>query len=141
MVAVAIPAAPTGNSAGIRINERDRRKAKGAFYTPPRLARLLARWALEGNPSRILEPSFGDGVFLQAAYDALIEAGVPGPESRLTGVEIDADAAQQACERIPNLKADQLHCEDLLSLEAQVVGQAVRSNPWQPPVHSTPSPY
>ncbi len=132
MVAVAIPAAPTGDSVGIRINERERRKATGAFYTPPRMARLLARWALESDPSRILEPSFGDGVFLQAAYDALAEAGVPAPASRLTGVEIDAAAAQRACERIPNLKADQLHCEDLLSLEPTLLGEpfeAILGNP------------
>jgi adenine-specific DNA-methyltransferase len=132
MVAVAIPAAPMGDPAEIRINERDRRKATGAFYTPPRMARLLARWALEGDPSRILEPSFGDGVFLKAAYDALSEEGIPAPASRLTGVEIDPDAARRVCERIPNLKTDQLHCGDLLSLEPALLGEpfeAILGNP------------
>src|SRR5438477_12311985 len=99
------------------VDERERRKATGAFYTPPRMARLLARWALEGNPRRILEPSFGDGVFLQAANETLVEAGVPAPATRLTGVEIDACAVQRAYERIPNVNADQLHHGDLLSLE------------------------
>ena len=132
MVAVAIPAAPMGDPAEIRINERDKRKATGAFYTPPRMARLLAKWALGGHPSRILEPSFGDGVFLKAAYDALSEEGVPAPASRLTGVEIDPDAAQRVCERIPDLKTDQLHCGDLLSLEPALLGEpfeAILGNP------------
>jgi adenine-specific DNA methylase len=46
-------------------------KLKGAYYTPPALARWLVRWALAApaarrKPVRVLEPGCGDGVFLEA---------------------------------------------------------------------------
>lgn len=40
-------------------------KLRGAYYTPPELANFIVRWGLDNNVSRILEPSCGDGVFLE----------------------------------------------------------------------------
>lgn len=41
-------------------------KLRGGYYTPADLAHFLTRWVLAINPKRILEPSCGDGVFLQS---------------------------------------------------------------------------
>lgn len=98
------------------------RKARGVYYTPPGLAKVLAEWALDPRPERILEPAFGDGVFMRAAFAALVNAGVPDPQSRLVGVEIDPDAPQRLRESGLELNPGQLHQSDLLALDAKRVG-------------------
>lgn len=41
-------------------------KLRGGYYTPPDLAEFLVRWVKEISPTKILEPSCGDGVFFSA---------------------------------------------------------------------------
>ena len=41
-------------------------KLRGGYYTPPDLAEFLVRWVKEIKPTKILEPSCGDGVFFSA---------------------------------------------------------------------------
>ncbi len=44
-------------------------KLRGGYYTPLDLAAYITRWTLEKNPKTLLEPSCGDGVFVQALSD------------------------------------------------------------------------
>jgi len=44
-------------------------KLRGGYYTKPDMALFLARWVLEKKPRTILEPSCGDGAFIQAIAD------------------------------------------------------------------------
>jgi adenine-specific DNA-methyltransferase len=127
---------PTSALGGVARNGEavadSQRKANGVYYTPPRLARLLARWALARNPERILEPAFGDGVFLRAAHEILTEEGVPDPASRLYGVEVDPQGAKRIRESGLRLRARQLRQADLLSLDAERLGggfDAILGNP------------
>lgn len=52
-------------------------KLRGGYYTPQNLADYVTKWVLSNNPKTILEPSCGDGVFIQAVanngYDPNIE--------------------------------------------------------------------
>lgn len=52
-------------------------KLRGGYYTPQNLADYVTKWVLSKNPKTILEPSCGDGVFIQAiannGYDSNIE--------------------------------------------------------------------
>jgi len=41
-------------------------RSLGAFYTPASAAGVMADWVLRSGYDRVLEPSFGDGVFLHA---------------------------------------------------------------------------
>lgn len=41
-------------------------KLRGGYYTPPDLAQFIARWVSVNQPKSVLEPSCGDGVFLDA---------------------------------------------------------------------------
>jgi adenine-specific DNA methylase len=41
-------------------------KLRGGYYTPQDLAEFLVRWVKEIKPTKILEPSCGDGVFFSA---------------------------------------------------------------------------
>jgi hypothetical protein len=52
------------------------RKARGAFFTPPAIADYLADWAVEGDAgARVLDPTCGESVFLEAAGRRLRSAG------------------------------------------------------------------
>jgi adenine-specific DNA-methyltransferase len=107
-------------------------KLNGVYYTPPRLAGILSDWALKKNPERILEPAYGGGVFLQAAHEALIRQGVPHPESRLFGVEIDPAGPTRLLDRGLRLPSTHLHEGDLLSLDVDALGgcfEAIVGNP------------
>ncbi|HBW42144.1 MAG TPA: SAM-dependent methyltransferase [Leclercia adecarboxylata] len=52
-------------------------KLRGGYYTPQNLADYVTKWVLSKHPKTILEPSCGDGVFIQAVanngYDSNIE--------------------------------------------------------------------
>ena len=41
----------------------------GSYYTSQRIANYMVEWALRDKSDSLLEPSFGDGVFLDAAFD------------------------------------------------------------------------
>lgn len=80
------------------------RKARGAYYTPTAIATFLSNWAIGGRPSAaVLDPTCGDGAFLQAAGRALRALGVAEP--RLAGIDIDQEALRQTVER---LRVDEL---------------------------------
>jgi adenine-specific DNA-methyltransferase len=66
-------------------------KLRGGYYTPADLATFLARWVGQINPTRILEPSCGDGAF----FDALSRAG-GFEDATITGFELDPDEAAKA---------------------------------------------
>jgi adenine-specific DNA-methyltransferase len=110
----------------------DERRANGVYYTPPSLARVLADWAIEHRPARILEPSFGNGVFLRAAADLLSKSGVSDPEQRLFGVDIDPKAQVRIKNSGLQLRENQLWTGDLLSLDVDDLGgpfEAIIGNP------------
>ncbi len=60
-------------------------KRTGAFYTPPPLARFLSDWAVLPG-ARVLEPSAGDGRFVEAVV-------ATGRASAVCAIELDPHAA------------------------------------------------
>lgn len=66
-------------------------KLRGGYYTPPDLAAFLAKWVKEISPTRVLEPSCGDGEFFSAL------ATVKGyKKAEILGFELDAIEAKKA---------------------------------------------
>jgi adenine-specific DNA-methyltransferase len=49
--------------------ERETLREKGQFWTPPWLARVMARWVTEHNPETLFDPAVGPGTFFSAARD------------------------------------------------------------------------
>lgn len=77
------------------------RKARGAFFTPPALARFITDWAIRSGSDRVLEPSCGDAAFLLPAAARLRSLGARGRlDGLLNGVEIHAPSAAQAQARL-----------------------------------------
>jgi len=67
------------------------RKTRGAFFTPPAIADFLAHWALAGRAgARVLDPTCGEGVFLQAAARRLRDLGSAdgGLDGQVYGVDV-----------------------------------------------------
>jgi adenine-specific DNA-methyltransferase len=63
-------------------------KELGAFYTSPGVADFLVSWAIRGWTDRVIDPSFGGGVFLRAAAQRVRELGGK-PSSAVFGIEFD----------------------------------------------------
>lgn len=63
----------------------DEKKLRGGYYTPPPIARLLARWAVSDDAT-VLEPSCGEGEIVEAAAQRATRGNV-------VAVELFADEA------------------------------------------------
>jgi adenine-specific DNA-methyltransferase len=73
-------------------------KLRGGFYTEPTLAAFLVRWISGIRPKSLLEPSCGDGAFL----DAIERVTIPTLK-KITACELDRKEAAKAAART-NLK-------------------------------------
>jgi adenine-specific DNA-methyltransferase len=73
------------------------RKRRGAFFTPYGIAEHLAEWALrgEGNEGLVLDPTCGEGVFLLAAAEKLVQGTQSRGTSRLFGVDIHESSLRE----------------------------------------------
>ena len=85
-----------------RFTELDQDKLRGGYYTSSEVATWLCAWAIRSPKDRVLEPSCGDGVFLEAAAKRFAELGARSPAiaRQLTGVEIVAGEADRARARL-----------------------------------------
>lgn len=76
------------------------RKARGAFFTPDRVARYITDWAVRSMSDRVLEPSCGEASFLLAAVDRLAvlrgSEQVENQGGTLDGVELHKESADAA---------------------------------------------
>ena len=85
-----------------RFADQNLDKLRGGYYTPAQLAQWLAAWSVQKRADRILEPSCGDGSFLNAATTRLIELGAGSHEivKQLVGIEIVPTEAEKARARM-----------------------------------------
>lgn len=101
-----------------RFTELDEVKMRGGYYTSYAVAEWLCAWAIRLPTDRVLEPSCGDGVFLDAAAKrlALLGACTDAIALQMTGVEIIAAEAEQARARLQDAleqrAADVVNCSD-----------------------------
>jgi adenine-specific DNA-methyltransferase len=75
-------------------------KLRGGFYTKPEIADFLVRWVSKKNPRSVLEPSCGDGVFIESLRRKNISSLEVG-----FGCEIEPDEAEKAKEKTRKWKA------------------------------------
>lgn len=82
-------------------------KLRGGFYTDPAIASFLTRWIKTAKPESILEPSCGDGVFLE-----MIEKQRISSLKHVIACEIEPNEAKKARKRT-DLPARILNCDFL----------------------------
>lgn len=115
-------------------------KLHGGYYTPAPLAGFLVEWAIKSPSTSVLEPSCGDGVFLEAVVNRLLELGI-SPDSissQITAVEINPEEADKAGNRlrkiITNHAAPSILKEDFFKLcESVLAGRKFDSIVGNPP--------
>ena len=73
------------------IKDASAEKLRGAYYTPPAIASFILHWGINGgHDADILEPSCGDGVFLECLRNDNL------PFNTVTAVEYEAAEAEKA---------------------------------------------
>lgn len=70
-------------------------KLRGGYYSPYNLAEYITKWILKDSPSSILEPSSGDGVFIDAIYNTSVDKN-----EELTIVELVESEYAKSVEKI-----------------------------------------
>ncbi|MCC0087744.1 N-6 DNA methylase [Aeromonas veronii] len=50
-------------------SDQTTQKLRGGYYTPQNLADYVTKWVLQKQPKSVLEPSCGDGVFINALHN------------------------------------------------------------------------
>lgn len=75
-------------------------KLRGGYYTPKAIAKYITEWAVRSSTDTVLEPSCGDGSFLEAVCTRLSELGCPVKSlpSQILGVELDSSEARKAAQ-------------------------------------------
>lgn len=73
-------------------------KLRGAYYTPLQLSDAMVSFFAEDNIKNILEPSCGDGVFV----DSIIQKGLLNDSISITAIEIEESEAEKVKERYNN---------------------------------------
>lgn len=94
-----------------RFTNLDEDKLRGGYYTSSDVAAWLVAWAIQSPKDRVLEPSCGDGAFLEAAARRYAALGVRKSTiaNSLTGVEIVASEAARARQKLTSLLGTGAH--------------------------------
>ncbi|HEY5043732.1 MAG TPA: N-6 DNA methylase [Verrucomicrobiae bacterium] len=104
-------------------DEREALRVKGQFWTPPWLAKVMARWVTQDNPEILFDPAVGPGTFFAAAR----EAGFTG---EFHGFELHTNAFADGWKL--GLKLDDFHhvqIADFISTSLPEKFSAIVSNP------------
>lgn len=109
----------------------EQRKARGAFFTPPEVARYIVDWAIRGRVDRVLEPSCGEAVFLVEAAKRLSDLGAnPGLSGQLHGAELHEQSAKAAGAILRGHGHESsIALGDFLAAEPESIYDAVIGNP------------
>lgn len=105
----------------------DTQKDLGAFYTCPDAAEQMAAWALQRPGMRILEPSFGSGIFLRAARR--VAAKRFNGDMSIVAAELSPQEYARAKESIDPRK-DVLHLGDFLQMPLTQVDAVIGNPPY-----------
>lgn len=83
------------------IENLDSKKLRGGYYTPHSITDFICKWAITKPTQTVLEPSCGDGNFIESAIQRFIELGVPKNElyGLIKGIEVIEVEAEKSKER------------------------------------------
>ena len=83
---------------GLVKEKLDAQKLRGGYYTPKEIAHFLCKWAIDENTGKVLEPSCGDGNFVEEAILRFKELGFDdnGLRNRIKGIELIEEESLKA---------------------------------------------
>lgn len=94
-------------------------KLRGAYYTPLQLAKTMVGLFASQNISTVLEPSCGDGVFIDALQDQNLLYKV----KELVAVEIEKDESEKVRKKYSEFKQIEVYTKDFFEYYNQVLGK------------------
>ena len=94
-------------------------KLRGAYYTPQKLADAMVRLFASEEINSVLEPSCGDGVFL----DGLSDTGLLDKIRHIEAVEIEAPEAKKVCDRYKEYPQIEVINEDFFDFYKKTLGK------------------
>ena len=94
-------------------------KLRGSYYTPTQLAEAMVELFASQNISTILEPSCGDGVFI----DSLEKHDFLSKINKLTAIEIESDEAEKVRNRYFDLEQVEVYTEDFFNYYNRILGK------------------
>lgn len=115
----------SGDSAGLVLDRPATRRQLGAYYTPRSAANYMADWLVRHADDHILDPSFGDGMFLHAVLTTATQRNLTAVQ--LSGVEIDETTQAWSVLKQQSLDIHLRH-DDFLNVAPFKV-QAIIGNP------------
>lgn len=97
-----------GSTHSGRFTNLDQDKLRGGYYTSSAVADWLCAWAIRSQRDCVLEPSCGDGVFLESAARRLAAVGARSTSiaRQISGVEINSIEASKARARLSSRLKD-----------------------------------
>lgn len=94
-------------------------KLRGAYYTPLQLANAMVSLVASHDITNVLEPSCGDGVFLDSLASLNLLDSIPG----VTAVEIEDDEVEKVSNKYRDKKNVHVLNEDFLDFYQRVYGK------------------
>ena len=87
------------------IEKINNQKLTGGYYTPPEITKFICNWAITSVENTVLEPSCGDGNFIEACVIRFKEIGLSQENlcSHIKGIELIEQVANKANLRGVNL--------------------------------------
>ena len=113
--------------------DNSEQKLRGAYYTPLQLADAMVELFASQNISTVLEPSCGDGVFL----DSLKNQKLLNKVKKLTAVEIEPEEAEKVRSRYSDFGQIEVCTEDFFDYYGRVLGKEC-FDLMQSAIHSLP---
>jgi hypothetical protein len=104
----------------------ERQKQTGSFYTESKVALGVANWAIQNSNDCVLEPSFGDGIFIDKSLCRFMKFGNPEPD--ITAVEVQPEMVSYVRNQY-SAKTLKILTSDFLSLNYTNQFDAVIGNP------------
>ncbi len=109
-------------------------RSLGSIYTPPDLAGFLTSWAIQKPRDTVLDVGVGEGVFVFAAYDRLIELGAHTADARsqVYGTEIDSPTYRRFLKRAQDLSVNfpNVSAKDFFDTDLHPVNVVVGNPPY-----------
>ncbi len=90
--------------------ERRARKGLGAFYSPRSLVEPMVAWAISTTRTSILDPSCGDGIFVELAAERLISLGASSVDAAglIHAIDLNPHAARTTAETLRRLLGERV---------------------------------
>ena len=112
-------------------------KLRGGYYTPLDIVEFLSNWVVTLKTRTILEPSCGDGRFLEALSEVILRNGSKNGAISIDAVEISEDQVELAEKKARNLASKGLqarvYCDDffswILNVPSDKTWDAILGNP------------